>query len=116
MDIISYALARQLKYEGFPQPSHRRERPGSWYYPDGTLGDWWDGEESVYIPLLSELIKWCGDGFYSLHRTTSGYAAAGGNDKCKCDRDECSGWQHFDKFGSLPEEAVALLGMELNKK
>jgi len=63
---MNYKLAKQLKKAEFPQPEVGYRRDNCWYDGDGELSDWWNGEDSVYIPTLSELIDACGNEFRSL--------------------------------------------------
>lgn len=69
---MKYETAKQLKDAGFPQGKPGIERRRSWFDGDGDLSDWWDGNECVYIPTLSELIEACRDALYSLSRTKAG--------------------------------------------
>lgn len=82
MNKINYALAKELKDNGFPQ-SYGEYKDGSFF-----------GLDSVAIPTLSELIEACGEHFSSLTVSADKegtFYANGGN------------------MGSTPEEAVAKL-------
>lgn len=86
--MITYELAKKLKDAGLQTPYARIEQ----YYPD------------VNIPTLEELIEACGDKFSTLtNRAGNPYWRAWG----------ITG---EDVQGSTPEEAVANLYLELNKK
>lgn len=92
---MTYELAKQLKDAGFPQKENtywKNERG------EGTLG--------VYAPTLSELIEACGEEFYSIRKQTLKY----------CAESVASDDRFFQAKGSTPEEAVANLWLELNKK
>ncbi len=98
--MITYELAKQLKDAGFPQkeitPSHVREAMD------------YEQDEVVTFPTLSELVEACGDRFHELHHCNKG------NDPKKW-------WAYSYNLaetgeGFTPEEAVAKLWLELNKK
>jgi hypothetical protein len=57
---------------------------------------------SVFYPTLSELIAACGNDFFRLESMMEGW--------------ECRGRNVQNSYGSTPEEAVANLWLELNKK
>ena len=98
---IDYKLAKELKDAGFPQ-----------HQPCGS---------ECYIPSLSELIEACGDDFENLVRTDEknlgvwfrAYMTEDAFDELgiPCVRD-CDGFEG----GDTPEESVARLWLELNKK
>lgn len=100
---MNYKLAKKLKDAGFPQ------REGDWYTSDG---EWISEEKREYRPTLSELLSACNsdEDFHTLHL-----------DK---DYDKNCWWAESRKQGTLmaqtegstPEEAVANLWLELNKK
>lgn len=96
---MTYELAKQLKDAGFPQ--------GEWTHQRKVEG--MNGYESYFVPTLSELIEACGDEFMHLERNTDS------------DTDEIY-WVAYavtpekGSLGSTPEEAVAKLWLELNKK
>lgn len=91
---MTYELLKQLKDAGFPQNNH--------YYcrQDGIISD-------VSIPTLSELIEVCGGNFYSLYRHKKDKWQAHSNS---------DQWDTEITDGSTPEEAVAKLWLEVNKK
>lgn len=103
--MISYEKAVELKEAGFKQ---------------GGLGMWWDKTvktfttkdiySDLYQPTLSELIEACGDRFYGIMR---------GPFKKYWEAGEYWGYEEFCgtvSQGTTPEEAVANLYLELNKK
>ena len=104
---MTYELVKQLKEAGYPIKEHL------WYDNFMSMNDvcsncvaYKDGSEFPWcIPILSELIKECGDKFYALVRD-----------------DETLKWRAMKDRGDLglegltPEEAVANLWLELNKK
>lgn len=97
--MINYELAKQLKEAGFPQKTE-----GQFVMMIDKNG--YEGKiqrDVVYTPSLSELIEACGDKFERLMRVTKTI------------------WSVTDTRGfrydySTPEEAVAKLWLELNKK
>lgn len=100
---ISYELAKQIKDAGFPL-----KKVGCHECDEGRQR--LDGNrETLYAPTLSELIEACGEGFMRLGRANEPF----NNDEL---------WQGVGYFmkiytlGSTPEEAVAKLWLELNKK
>lgn len=94
---MTYELAKQLEEAGFPQ-----KVTGSYVGKGSGLK-----REQVRIPTLTELVEACGKGFLSLVRK-SHWEVYG------CQQFE-GGMQLFTE-GSSPEEAVAKLWLELNKK
>ena len=92
---MTYELAKQLKEAGFPQKEFRYDDSHHIYNSDMS--------GIAYNPTLSELIEACGDGLISLSSPRSGYWITAGKNG------ETSG-------GEDPEEAVAKLWLELNKK
>lgn len=90
---MNYELALELKNAGFPQN-------GTNYTPDHGGSE----DTAAYYPSLEELIKACGDQFYSVVFAT--------------DRD----WRAFGEAsrmhadGATPIEAVAHLYIAINKK
>lgn len=93
---MTYELAKQLKDAGFPQTGIHS--PLTYHR----------GEDEPYEPYLDELIKACGDGFYSLEQIPIK-----------------RGWraivfisleQHIYADGQTPEEAVAKLYLAINKQ
>lgn len=110
--MISCELAKKLKNAGFSQKSDYGYRT----YYNGEVGivnyhrDI-PSENDVYIPTLSELIEACGDRFGSLERLAKGekqWFKASGWFEPK--------WTVYSFDGETPEEAVANLWLELNKK
>lgn len=93
--MIPYELAKKLKDAGFPQEM----KDGSML--DDGLNNEGYGPETAYDPTLSELIEACGESFVMLGHRGSGWFSESisniGN-------------------GTTPEEAVANLWLELNKK
>lgn len=109
MSNINYELAKQLKDAGFPQVKEPTYGQGYWYSENGG--------EGVYIPTLSELIGACGDWFFRLTQIEDGksWVAGGVTPGYK--------WKNSDRqpitylgLGPTPEEAVAKLWLELQKK
>lgn len=96
--MITYELAKELKDAGFPKLQGWNGL--TWFFADESIRN--------YIPTLSELIEACGEEFYGLNRQNYvGYVGM---------------WGAFSRssldaiVGSTPEEAVARLWLELNKK
>ena len=98
---MTYELAKELKDAGFPQGGK-----GSCCYPKDALVV--RLPDRAYMPLLSELIDACGDGFSSLQRIQWETADVV--------------WYAYDVStkdsgkSSTPEEAVGRLWLALNKK
>lgn len=120
---MTYELAKQLKDAGFPQ-----EGKGGWIDDKEpkelpSMPDW---EGAVYVPTLSELIEACGTvrkrkwvneiqplDFAIRHYDNGNIWRAGYMwDKFALDEKYKELWAD----GSTPEEAVAKLWLELNKK
>ncbi len=105
---MNYELAKELKDAGYPQELRR----GTYYNPQDyqVCIDAGITKENVYIPNLSELINACGDDFFALHKTKTGWEAS--------TKTGTSGdWKLSKAYsGSTPEEAVARLWLALNKK
>lgn len=103
---MNYELAKKLKEAGYPMKlAITTSDPSNLFtYPVG-------GAHFYIYPTLSELIEACGDRFACLLNL--------GNDDWKARADEpcyeCYNGQPEGK-GSTPEEAVANLWLELNKK
>jgi len=105
---MKYELARQLKETGYPFKIGHTE--GKAIHFDETV---------VYaVTTLSELIEACGDRFEYLHRVHRGCWTAGTEDILTEEEEEKreSLYQSTYEVGSTPEEAVAKLWLELNKK
>lgn len=93
---MNYEFALKLKEAGFPQ------KPGNMAYIKPPNDKEFDGEW-LFLPTLSELIQACGEKFNNLHRTN-------------VDNWACSSKNGVTLHGPTPEEAVAKLWLELNKK
>lgn len=124
---MDYELCKKLKDAGFPQ----KFDVGKTFFSDtnatfGNVNNLTDGSDKINIPRLSELIEACGDGFewLGLYKAEPyGYKDDEffNKDKWVCGKWEdpgCSEGSYFieETFGSTPEEAVANLWLELNKK
>lgn len=96
---MSYELAKKLKEAGFSQKERLSEI---------KTVNFINGErvEDTYFPTLSELIEECGDRFRSLVNEREFWYAISES----IEKDFCKG------DGKTPEEAVAKLWLELNKK
>lgn len=109
MNNMDYELCKKLKDAGFPQmtndhrdllfPSSKEEDRFA-----NSIGESW---LFAYNPTLSELIEACGDRF---HMLLSGWSAL---ERYDWDIESSNG---MEGKGSTPEEAVANLWLELNKK
>ena len=108
---MNYELAKQLKGAGFlfieddPSLPMKIGREVE-LVCNFTFGD----NKTYYCPTLSELIKACGDGFNYLERFKGKWFASECGDIIE-DADVCK-----QSRGKTPEEAVAKLWLELNKK
>ena len=102
---MKYELAKELKDAGFKQNT---DKAGQFDYIDknGNRGNL-NADESFYCPTLSELIEACGV-FSSLTKSPRG--------TWYCARSEGSVEMVVGDEYSTPEEAVANLWLELNKK
>jgi hypothetical protein len=99
---MKYELAKALNDAGFPQSGN-----GTWTYPPDKLVT--RSADRIYVPTLSELIAACEDRELTLYKkvdpVTHRYQ-----------------WRAFVPFqdvrgvGDVPEEAVALLWLAMNKK
>ncbi len=106
---MEYELAKKLKNAGFPQFMNMGE-----YHYGNTIGqidqNCWrlqkvdddTAMEWVKIPTLSELIEACGEEFNNMFHIEKKW--------------RCCSFQDEDVMGNTPEEAVANLWLELNKK
>lgn len=94
---MNYELAKQLKDNGFPLPT-------SGY----SVSDK-DGENTLQIPTLSELIDACGINIYTLEHNN----LTTDNECWYANSGSYPGGSHR---GKTPEEAVAKLWLKLNKK
>lgn len=105
---MDYEIVKKLKDAGYIQNG----RDGLRYF-SGV-------DEPIYVPSLSELIEACGDKFESLTRVeweeaedTLHWTAYPTEESYKGDcMIDCCGYT----AGDTPEEAVAKLWLELNKK
>ncbi len=93
---MNYELARKLKKAGYPQTGRAMNIYGKKY--KGTFAEY-------RKPLLSELIRACGDEIEAIERSGDGNWHA-----------KMTGSNLMFPPGSTPEEAVANLWLELNKK
>ena len=120
----SYELAKKLKEAGFPQMPHGK---GDWRDSKGIRTP--EGSEikdgDFYVPTLSELIEACGRSFKGLEQInfqSGGWAAYGILPTMDISIEERLKDQYEERKvlnggkGSTPEEAVANLWLELNKK
>lgn len=109
--MINYELAKELKEAGFPQ-----NWKNDFYSKEGLIfrqptTRLITGNE-IFIPTLSELIEACGDEFGSIERRVLEVGII----------QNIIVWDCWDStplnrgYGSTPEEAVAKLWLELNKK
>ena len=116
---MDYKLAKKLKNAGFVQ----RKWKYAFYYVEGLKNkagedmivlycdlDNFKGEK-VYIPDLKELIETCEEDFANLRKYAQ-WEAEGGKYLGDAYEEE---WEFLQK-GETPEEAVANLWIELNKK
>lgn len=95
MSNINYELAKELKDAGFPLKMKR-----TW---TDIFDDDYSEESGCYLPTLSELIEACGKSF-TLESSELGFRAFRTPVLVE------GGWS------ATPEEAVARLWLELNKK
>ena len=104
--MFSYELAKKLRDAGFKQ-----EGRGELISERGAYYDFYP-EKNVYCPTFSELIEACGDKFEYLNRVHGGGWVAGTKDTPLEGTLDTSNYES----GKTPEEAVANLWLELNKK
>ncbi len=104
---MNYELAKQLKDAGFQM--NKLKGMG-----DRCNGDFFSYDKELYtIPTLSELIEACGKDFGSLWHPLQHIK----DDKWLAKRSDIAPWNvKRDFYGDTPEEAVANLWLELNKK
>lgn len=98
--MITYEKALELKNAGFNQEKTERYDATNYY----------SGE---YVPTLSELIDACGPDFVALVRWEVNLWTAS---NCERDTPMVHRGMEIKTEGSTPEEAVANLWLELNKK
>ncbi len=126
---MNYSLAKQLKETGFIQ-RHGDDGKGEWIgIKEETTnplkirrGSSWssdilkghvevlmviDRDNLIYIPTLSELIEACGEGYFILEKQ---------GDKWRAEYPHQTLRLLVGEYGSTPEEAVAKLWLEINKK
>lgn len=127
---MNYELAKELKDAGFPQkyptgaPTRAYNSKGRHYWMhdssnddqthiihDGYTDNALDDKQLTFIPTLSELFEACGEDFASLIRKNGGWEA---NSKFFVDKEGIASAHNW--IGSTPEEAVARLYLQLNKK
>lgn len=100
--MITYELSKTLKDVGFSQQGNGFESE----LLDSAVNSGVNvSRENIYYPTLSELIEACGDKFGFLAKYADG-------EHWKCSIPGEIFWCN----GSTPEEAVAKLWLELNKK
>lgn len=113
--MLSYELAKQLKDAGFPM-----KRISSMLYPPkiNETTTSMDIVEHFRFPTLSELIEACGEGFYGLF--TIWDKGCFNKRWVAIHRNLPNSINSFEKetnaYSLTPEETVARLWLELNKK
>lgn len=99
---MNYELAKQLKKNGFPTRDL------------GNGYEIYSSESMPFVPNLSELIEACGEEFVFLVKEDDK------NEVVWTATADIKKWKNFKDIlsgkGSTPEEAVAKLWLELNKK
>lgn len=119
---MNYELAKKLKELGFFQNTEKQfgkdmpteganiiEPNGKitqicWdYHCYGDFDKYW-----CYVPTLSELIEACGNGFKLLEKSEKGFYCTYWNEKYEI--------EIMTDYCKTPEEAVANLWLELNRK
>lgn len=111
---MNYRLAKQLKEAGFPQKppfelwciTCEKWRDIGCLQSDLASFDKHE-REAVKIPTLSELIEACGEDFYALFHDQMKWEAW---------KNKIDGSLHRASEADTPEEAVALLWLEINKE
>ncbi len=103
--MITYELAKQIKDAGFPMKTRLLD-----VAPEGTYENWSLIEipDMSNLPTLSELIEACGDGFSGLVLIPKKLVIHHRGKRWRI--------QFRSEHYSTPEEAVANLYLELNKK
>ncbi len=102
---MNYELAKKLRDAGFPV---KKGTKFSWTGKETIFfdGETNDDHQRIYFeaPALSELIEACGDGFRWIQKCAGWWEA-------------CANENNIENTqGSTPEEAIANLWLELNKK
>ena len=97
---MTYELAKKLRQVGFPFKECELE---TCTYIGDSLDE---SGKNYHYPTLSELIEACGEKFGYLDKSKLGWIAG----------DNESKGVPYMKFVETPEEAVANLWLELNKK
>lgn len=106
---MNYELAKKLKDAGFPM---KETFSGIDQLPSGNRA-YYDQEHKI-SPTLSELIEACGDKFEYLNRVHGGTDSWFAGTQDDYAGTEMSIFQ--GEKGSTPEEAVANLWLDLNRK
>lgn len=124
--MITYSKALELKNAGFPPPEYKKDKT-SWILEETNgfcyHGVFMSNEEHIirlhpgfmyspssfiYAPSLLELIEACGNRFTGLYKQQPGFSGYW--------QAVCNMMPGIMMEGSTPEEAVANLWLELNKK
>ena len=111
-----YKLAKQLKDIGFTQ-----DGMGSLYNGHSSMEGYNNDYEEIYFPTLSELIEACGKPFRQLEKYeyTENRELSYRWEALALEDSPVNSRRFVDSFigkGLTPEEAVAKLWLELNKK
>jgi hypothetical protein len=115
--MITYSLAKELKDAGFPQIKNPNIVTQGYYLNPLGLKTYSPlSKRAVFLPTLSELIEACGDRFKRLVRQSKTKYKAQGKGASREDGNRKSWFPDIHIIGSSPEEAVAKLWLELNKK
>lgn len=109
---MTYELAKQIKDAGFPH--EHTTHGGNDGFDEYCEDEEFLSGENICIPKLSELIEACGDeDDFTLHRIGTVWIAEKWYQPLENRPKFLKAGQHK---GSTPEEAVANLWLELNKK
>lgn len=107
---MNYELAKKLKDAGFPFRKLEGNLDEGISMKYGIDFVTFDGAETIYIePILSELIEACGNSLRSINKTVNGVMWF-------CNENTIVERQYQKDVYITPEEAVATLWLELNKK
>lgn len=106
---MTYEFCEKLKDLGFSQNGGGKYWEPTHYGASGTYVEKLQTKWCVYIPTLSELIEACGPKFKLLIKAPKNWEAHGFSSKN-------FGLPILIAEGKTPEEAVAKLWLELNKK